>query len=91
MAYRTTKNTPEGRLPADYEEITVKPDFEGKMKDVEDGLDSMNEILEKLEKTQLKKAGGGLAYMLQENNENKTGTTMQSTGSLALNLTAVAL
>ena len=45
LAYRTPKNTPEGRLPADYEEVTVRPDFEGKMKDIEDGLDSMNEIL----------------------------------------------
>tara|TARA_A100001035_G_scaffold139820_1_gene109865 strand:+ start:657 stop:2264 length:1608 start_codon:yes stop_codon:yes gene_type:complete len=66
LAYRTPKNTPEGRLPADYEEITVKPDFEGKMRDVEDGLDSMSEILEEVGETQLKKASGGLAYMLGE-------------------------
>ena len=66
LAYRTPKNTPEGRLPADYEEITVKPDFEGKMRDVEDGLDSMSEILEEVGEAQLKKAGGGLAYMLGE-------------------------
>ena len=66
LAYRTPKNTPEGRLPADYEEITVRPDFEGKMRDVEDGLDSMNEILEEVGEAQLKKAGGGLAYMLGE-------------------------
>ena len=66
LAYRTPKSTAEGRLPADYEEITVKPDFEGKMKDVEDGLDSMGEILEEVGETQLKKAGGGLAYMLGE-------------------------
>ena len=66
LAYRTPKNTAEGRLPADYEEITVRPDFEGKMRDVEDGLDSMNEILEEVGEAQLKKAGGGLAYMLGE-------------------------
>ena len=66
LAYRTPKNTPEGRLPADYEEITVRPDFEGKMRDVEDGLDSMSEILEEVGEAQLKKAGGGLAYMLGE-------------------------
>ena len=66
LAYRTPKNTPEGRLPADYEEVTVRPDFEGKMKDIEDGLDSMNEILEEVGEAQLKKAGGGLAYMLGE-------------------------
>ena len=66
LAYRTPKNTPEGRLPADYEEITVRPDVEGKMKDIEDGLDSMDEILEEVGEAQLKKAGGGLAYMLGE-------------------------
>ena len=66
LAYRTPKNTPEGRLSADYEEITVRPDFEGKMRDVEDGLDSMSEILEEVGEAQLKKAGGGLAYMLGE-------------------------
>ena len=66
LAYRTPKNTPEGSLPADYEEVTVKPDFEGKMKDIEDGLDSMDEILEEVGETQLKKASGGLAYMLGE-------------------------
>ena len=51
---------------SDYEEVTVRPDFEGKMRDVEDGLDSMNEILEEVGEAQLKKAGGGLAYMLGE-------------------------
>ena len=66
LAYRTPKNTPEGRLPADYEEVTVRPDFEGKMKDFENGLDSMDEILEEVGEAQLKKAGGGLAYMLGE-------------------------
>jgi len=66
LAYRTPKNTPEGRVPADYEEITVRPDAEGKMKDIEDGLDSMSEILEEVGEAQLKKAGGGLAYMLGE-------------------------
>jgi len=66
LAYRTPKSTADGRIPADYEEITVKPDFEGKMRDVEDGLDSMSEILEEVGETQLKKAGGGLAYMLGE-------------------------
>jgi hypothetical protein len=66
IAYRTPKSTADGRIPADYEEITVKPDFEGKMRDVEDGLDSMGEILEEVGETQLKKAGGGLAYMLGE-------------------------
>ena len=40
--------------------------YEGKMKDIEDGLDSMDEILEEVGEAQLKKAGGGLAYMLGE-------------------------
>jgi len=54
------------KYPAEYEEITVKPDFEGKMKDVDFGLDSYEEILEEVGEKQIKKAGGGLAYMLGE-------------------------
>ena len=54
------------KYPAEYEEITVKPDFEGKMKDVDFGLDSYEEILEEVGESKIKKAGGGLAYMLGE-------------------------
>ena len=66
MIYRTPKNTPEGRLPADYEEITARPSSMADMDDVEEGLDSLDEILEEVGEAQLKKAGGGLAYMLGE-------------------------
>ena len=58
-----------GRVPPDeYEEVTVRPDMEGKMKDVEDGLDSYEEIIEEVSKKSapIKKAAGGLAYMLGE-------------------------
>ena len=52
----------------EYEELTVRPDMEGKMKDVEDGLDSYEEIIEEVSKKSvpIKKAAGGLAYMLGE-------------------------
>ena len=44
MADETTKGTP----PPEYEEFTVRPDSEGKLKDSEDGLDSLEEILEEI-------------------------------------------
>jgi hypothetical protein len=61
--------TTKGRLPPDdYEEITIKPDAEGKMKDIEDGIESVDEIIEEVSKKSppIKKAAGGLAYMLGE-------------------------
>jgi hypothetical protein len=61
--------TTKGRIPPDeYEELTVKPDMEGKMKDVEGGLDSVEEIINEVSKKSapIKKAAGGLAYMLGE-------------------------
>ena len=48
--------------PAEYEEYTVRPDAEGKLRDSEDGLDSIDEILEEVGDTTamtLKKADGG--------------------------------
>ena len=44
MADETTKSTP----PPEYEEFTVRPDSDGKLKDSEDGLDSLEEILEEV-------------------------------------------
>jgi len=44
MADETTKGTP----PPEYEEFTVRPDSDGKLKDSEDGLDSLEEILEEV-------------------------------------------
>ena len=60
-----------GKTPPDeYEELTVRPDPEGKMKDVEDGIEpeSIQEIVEEVtgEAPSIKKAGGGIATMLGE-------------------------
>ena len=54
------------KYPDEYEEVTVKPDYEGKMKDVDYGLDSYDEILREVGETKVKKSGGGLAYMMGE-------------------------
>ena len=62
------------KYPDSYEEVTVKPDAEGKMKDVDFGLDSYDDIIEEVETTDFeflkkqkqKKASGGLAYMMGE-------------------------
>ena len=56
-------------VPSQYEEVTVRPDMDGKMKDVEDGLDNLDEILNEVGEVQTKKkklASGGIAYMLGE-------------------------
>ena len=58
-----------GKKPPDeYEEFTVKPDMEGKMKDIEDGIEpeGIQEIVEEVSKKtpSIKKADGGLARML---------------------------
>ena len=74
--------TTKGKTPPDeYEELTVRPDGDGKMKDVEDGIEpeGIKEIQEELsegggniDELTLQKikrgelAGGGLAYMLGE-------------------------
>ena len=63
MAFRPRKTTEDGIIPEEYEEVTVKPDMEGKMKEVEDGLDSLDDILLEVGERS-NKAGGGLAYML---------------------------
>jgi len=48
--------------PPEYDEYTVRPDGEGKLRDSEDGLDSIDEILEEVgdpDSMTLKKADGG--------------------------------
>ena len=65
MAFRPRKSTDDGIIPEEYEEVTVKPDMDGKMKEVEDGLDSLDDILLEVGERS-NKAGGGLAYMLGE-------------------------
>jgi hypothetical protein len=56
------------RTADEYEEITILPDNEGKLKEVEDGLDSMDEIIKEIgdQAPSIKYASGGLAYMLGE-------------------------
>jgi hypothetical protein len=59
MADETTKGR---KPPPEYDEYTVRPDAEGKLRDSEDGLDSIDEILEEVGDTTamtLKKADGG--------------------------------
>ena len=52
------------KVPAQYEETTARPtNMEGDFEDFDDGLESINEILEEV---RMKKSGGGLAYMMGE-------------------------
>ena len=67
MAYRPRKKTPEGELPEDYQEITARPSMpDGSMDDFDDGLDSLDDILEEVGEKRAKQAGGGIAYLLGE-------------------------
>ena len=58
----------EGVTVERYEEATLFPDMDGKMKDIEDGIepDSIKEIMEEVSETITKKASGGLAHLLGE-------------------------
>jgi hypothetical protein len=68
------KNNKSVEVPAQYDEVTVRPDMDGKMKDVDNGLDSIDDIMRDADMIETdykikpdgrpKKAGGGLAYML---------------------------
>ena len=63
--------TTKGRTPPDeYEELTLRPDMDGKMKDIEDGIEpeGIQEIIQEAagEAPSIKKAGGGIARMLGE-------------------------
>jgi len=70
------KNKKPVEVPAQYEEVTVKPDMDGKMKDVDNGLDSIDDIMKDADMIETnykikpdgrpKKSGGGVAYMLGE-------------------------
>ena len=68
MRYKKGGPTEDGFVPDEYEEMTVRPDAEGKLKDVEDGIEDVSEIIEEATKSAppIKKAAGGLAYMLGE-------------------------
>ena len=66
MVYKPKKKTADGDLPEDYQEVTVKPDYEGKMKEVEDGLETVEDIIKEVGESRIKQAGGGIAYLLGE-------------------------
>ena len=61
------KNKKPVKVPAQYEETTARSTgFEGKLEDYDDGLESIDEILEEVGESKIKKSGGGLAYMMGE-------------------------
>jgi len=68
MRFKKGGQTEDGFVPDEYEELTVRPDVEGKLKDVEDGIEDVSEIIEEATKSSppIKKAGGGIARMLGE-------------------------
>jgi hypothetical protein len=68
MRFKKGGQTEDGFVPDEYEELTVRPDAEGKLKDVEEGIEDVSEIIEEATKSAppIKKAAGGLAYMLGE-------------------------
>jgi len=58
------KNNKPVKVPAQYDETTARSTgFDGKLEDFDDGLESIDEILEEV---RMKKASGGLAYMMGE-------------------------
>ena len=63
-----TKEGKSIKTPDMYEEATIRPDMDGKMKDIDDGLDDVQSIIEdaKGEAPSIKKASGGIARMLGE-------------------------
>ena len=50
MEYRKGQRTEDGMIPDEYEEATIRPDMDGKMKDIEDGIepDSIIEIIKEV-------------------------------------------
>jgi hypothetical protein len=61
MEFRKGQRTEDGVIPDEYDEVTIRPDGDGKMKDFEDGIepDSIKEIIEESVETITKKAEGG--------------------------------
>jgi len=68
MRYKKGGATEDGMVADEYEELTLRPDREGKLKDVEEGIDDASEIIKEAtgDAPPIKKAAGGLAYMLGE-------------------------
>ena len=59
------------KAPNEYFEGTVRPDMDGKMKDIEEFVDDadhldLKKIADEIDTLVIKKASGGLAYMLGE-------------------------
>ena len=68
MVYKKGGMTEEGRVADEYEEFTIRPDEDGKLKDIDTGIDDVSDIIKEAtdKAPPIKKAGGGLAYMLGE-------------------------
>jgi len=70
LEYRKGQRTEDGVIPDEYEEVTIRADMDGKMKDFDVGIeeDTIKEIVEETTKEaqSIKKAGGGIAMMLGE-------------------------
>jgi len=68
MRFKKGGQTEDGFIADEYEEVTARPDMDGKLKDIEEGIDDASEIIEEATKSAppIKKASGGLAYMLGE-------------------------
>jgi hypothetical protein len=68
MRFKKGGQTEDGFVADEYEEVTARPDMDGKLKDVEEGIEDASEIIEEATKSAppIKKAAGGLAYMLGE-------------------------
>jgi len=68
MVYKKGGMTEEGRVADEYEEFTIRPDEDGKLKDVDTGIADVSDIIKEAtdQAPSIKKAGGGLAYMLGE-------------------------
>ena len=68
MRFKKGGQTEDGFIADEYEEVTARPDMDGKLKDIEEGIDDASEIIEEATKSAppIKKAAGGLAYMLGE-------------------------
>ena len=68
MVYKKGGMTEEGRVADEYEEYTIRPDEDGKLKDIDTGIDDVSDIIKEAtdQAPSIKKAGGGLAYMLGE-------------------------
>jgi hypothetical protein len=70
LEYRKGQRTEDGVIPDEYEEVTIRADMDGKMKDFDVGIeeDTIKEIVEETTKEapSIKKADGGIAMMLGE-------------------------